>query len=103
VCLLRALPIPEFATSSISQCSVDFSPDGKMLAGVCYETTSPVWDVSSGRLLFSLMKSPSHEVAVSFSPDGKVIAAGGYSGKIELYDTTTGESVRPFTTLSSAV
>lgn len=101
--LLRTLPIPDFATSSISQCSVDFSPDERLLAGVCYKNTGPVWDVPSSRLLFSLMKSPSHEVAVSFSPDGKVIAMGGYSGKIELYDTTMGELSRTFNTLPSAV
>jgi len=101
--LLRTLPIPDFATSSISQCSVDFSPDGKMLSGTCYRNTAPVWDVSSGRLLFSLMKSPSHEVAVSFSPDGKVIATGEYSGKIRLYGSTTGELIRTFNTLPSAV
>jgi pimeloyl-ACP methyl ester carboxylesterase len=74
-----------------------------MLSGVCYKNTASVWDVSSGRLLFSLMKSPSHEVAVSFSPDGKVIATGGYSGKIGLYDSTTGELIRTFNTLPSAV
>ncbi len=103
--LLRTLPIPDFAVSSLSQCSIDFSPDGKMLAGVCYKSTTPVWDVSSGRLLFSLVKSPSHVVAVSFSPAerGKVIATGEYSGKIELYDTTTGELIRTFNTLPSAV
>ena len=101
--LLKTLPIPEFAASSISQCSVDFSPDGKKLSGVCYKNTAPVWDVSSGRLLFSLVKSPSHTVAASFSPDGKMIALGDYAGKIGLYSATTGELIRTFDPFSSAV
>jgi WD40 repeat protein len=101
--LLRTLPIPEFATSSISQCSVDFSPDGVKLAGVCYKNTAPVWDVSSGRLLFSLAESPSHTVAVSFSPDGQTIALGDYAGKIGLYSAVTGELIQAFNPLSSAV
>jgi WD40 repeat protein len=102
VCLLKTLPIPDFAVSRLSQCSVDFSPDGKMLSGVCYENTTPVWDVASGRLLFSLMP-PSHVVAVSFSPDGKTIATGDYTGDIGLYSAATGELLRTFTRLPSAI
>jgi WD40 repeat protein len=101
--LLKTLPIPDFAVSSLSQCSVDFSPDGKMLAGVCYKSSAPVWDVSSGRLLFSLVKSPSHVVAVSFSADSKMIAIGDYAGKISLHSATTGELIRTFNALPSAV
>lgn len=101
--LLKTVSIPEFAASSISQCSIDFSPDGVKLAGVCYKNTAPVWDVSSGRLLFSLVKSPSHMVAVSFSPDGKTIALGDYVGKIGLYSAATGDLIRTFEPLSSAV
>ena len=101
--LLKTLPIPEFTASSISQCSVDFSPDGVKLAGVCYKNTAPVWDVSSGRLLFSLAESPSHTVAVSFSPDGKTIAMGDYAGRIGLYSVATGEFIQAFNPLSSAV
>ena len=101
--LLKTLPIPEFAASSISQCSVDFSPDGAKLVGVCYKNTAPIWDVSSGRLLFSLAKSPAHIVAVSFSPDGKTIAMGDYAGRIGLYSAATGELIRTFNPLASAV
>ena len=101
--LLRTLPIPDFAVSNLSQCSVDFSPDGKLLSGVCYKNTIPVWNVSIDRLLFSLAKSPVQAVAVSFSPDGKMIATGDYSGKISLYNTATGELIRIFKPLSSAV
>jgi len=75
VVLLRTLQIPGFSQSAISQCSVAFSPDGRLLSGVCYKNSLPVWDVQSGQLLFSLEPSPLHHVAVAFSPDGKRIAA----------------------------
>ncbi len=101
--LLKTLPIPDFAVSSLSQCSVDFSPDGKLLSGVCYKSTVPIWDVSSGRLLFTLVKSPVQAVAVAFSPEGKTLAMGDYSGKTGLYDAATGALIRTFKPLSSAV
>jgi WD40 repeat protein len=101
--LLRTLPIPDFVVSSLSQCSVAFSPDGKLLSGVCYKSTIPVWDVDTGRLLFSLAKSPVQAVAVAFSPDNKTIIVGDYSGKIGLYDAANGELIKTFKPLASAV
>jgi len=101
--LLRTLPIPDFAVSSLSQCSVAFSPDGKLLSGVCYKNTVPVWDVSSGQLLFTLAKSPVQAVAVAFSPDNKTIVVGDYAGKIGLHNAATGALIRTFKSLSSAV
>jgi WD40 repeat protein len=101
--LLKTLSIPGFSASNVSQCSVDFSPDGRLLAGVCYKNTAPLWEAQSGKLLFELLKSPEHMVAVSFSPDGKLLAMGRFSGKIALYDTSSGELIRSFPMLPSAV
>ena len=47
VVLLRTLQIPGFSQSAISQCSVAFSPDGRLLSGVCYKNTLPIWDVQT--------------------------------------------------------
>ena len=101
--LLKTLPIPDFAVSSLSQCSVAFSPDGNLLSVVCYKSTIPVWEASSGRLVFTLAKTPVHAVAVSFSPDGAAIAVGDYAGKISLYSTASGDLIRSFDPLPSAV
>jgi WD40 repeat protein len=101
--LLKTLPISGFSPSQVSQCSVDFSPDGSLLAGVCYKNTAPLWEARSGKLLFELLKSPEHIVAASFSPDGKTLAIGGFSGKIALYDTGNGQSVGQFSAIPSAV
>jgi WD40 repeat protein len=101
--LLKTLSIAGFSASQVSQCSVDFSPDGRLLAGVCYQNTAPVWEVQSGKLLFELLKEPEHLVAVSFSPDGKTLATGGFSRKIAFFDTGSGELKREFPALPSAV
>ncbi len=101
--LLKTLQIPEFARSAISQASVDFSPDGRLLSGVCYQNTVPVWEVESGRLLFTLLQFPAHEVAVSFQPNGHLVAIGGFSGKIELYDTATSTFFGSTSTLPSPI
>jgi WD40 repeat protein len=101
--LIKALPIPGFSASNVSQCSVDFSLDGRLLAGVCYKNTAPLWEAESGALRFELLKSPEHLVASSFSPDGNTLAFGGFSGKIMLFDTGSGEPAREFPALASAV
>jgi WD40 repeat protein len=101
--LLKTLPIPDFAVSRLSQCSIAFSPAGKLLSGVCYTSTIPVWDVATGQILFLLAKSPVQAVAVAFSADDKTIVAGDYSGRISLYDAATGELIKMFKPLASAV
>ena len=101
--LLEILQIPDFITSSPSQCSVAFSPDGKFLSGVCYQNTIPVWDAQSGQLIRSLESSPAHDVAVAFSPDGKQIATGGIAGSIRLWDSYTGQKLQTIGPLSSPI
>lgn len=89
--LLQTLRIPGFQASAGSQCSVDFSPDGRLLSGACKRTTIPVWEVASGQLLRSLLPSPAHVVAVAFSPDSGMLATGEFSGRIAFWDPSTGE------------
>jgi WD40 repeat protein len=101
--LLRTLQIPGFKPGTPSQCSVTFSPDGKLLTGVCYQNTVPVWDVQSGQLLLTLESSPVQDVAVAFSPDGNQIAAGGFSENIRLWDAVTGGLVQTIGLFSSPI
>jgi len=101
--LLQTLPISGFSKSALAQCSVAFSPDGKLLSGVCYQNIIPVWDTQSGQLVRSLEKTPVQEVAVAFSPDGTRIATGGFAGDIRLWDSITGQWIRTIGTLPSPV
>jgi WD40 repeat protein len=101
--LLQTLPIPDFSSASVSQCSVAFNPDGSLLAGVCNNSTVPVWEVDSGRLRVTLLDEPSHEVGIAFSPDGSQVATGGFGGEIRLFDTASGELLATFPALRSPV
>lgn len=103
VVALRTLQIPDFKMSSVSQCSLSFSPDGSLLAGVCDYSTAPVWEVASGRLRYTLLTKASHEVAIAFSPQGDVLAIGGFSGEISLFDPSSGKEVKNLATLPSQI
>ncbi len=98
--LIQTLQIPGFSPGKLSQCSVAFSPDGRLLTGVCYNNTAPVWEAATGKLLFELLEEAEQLVAVSFSPDSRYVATGGYDGQARLYDAHTGKQVRQLSGLS---
>lgn len=78
--VIRTFPLTDNAIS------MDFSPDGKILAtSGGYENEVRLWDVESGNLLHSL---PHNEQlsSVAFSPDGRLLAAGCFDGNIYLWE-----------------
>ena len=69
---------------------MEFSPDGRTLAGGVRGAAVCFWDVASGKL----MKSIKHEdsvVSVTYSPDGGFIASAMDNGKIQFWDVATAE------------
>jgi WD40 repeat protein len=93
VSLLRTLEIPGYEKARVSQCSVNFSPDGSRLVGACGSNPVPVWDVNSGQLMVSLDTSSQPAVACDFSPEGRNIACGGFDAAATIWDAWTGEKV----------
>jgi WD40 repeat protein len=74
-----------------------FSPDGKRLTATGSRGSSvPVWEVASGKELYSLEGPRSgFAAAPDFSPDGKLLAtAASDDPAIRLWDTATGNEVR---------
>ncbi|MFC2082525.1 WD40 repeat domain-containing protein [Candidatus Bipolaricaulota bacterium] len=63
--------------------SLDFSPDGRLLAISC-EGVLSLWNVETGRRLRSL-RHDNAVTPVTFSPDGRFLACGLYGGYVAVW------------------
>jgi len=65
----------------------DFSPDGKWLASVSYDSSEIyIWDVAEEKKLATLKGHAGYISWVAFSPDGKWLASAGQDGTIQLWE-----------------
>lgn len=69
--------------------SVDFSPDGKIMAMASREANLHLWDVASGQLLETLKGHSSSVDSVAFSPDGRTLASGSGDRTVRLWNMLT--------------
>ena len=72
--------------------SVEFSPDGKILASASNDNTVRLWDAATGELLATLEHSNDVR-SLSFSPDGKVLASASDDRTVKLWDTANHELI----------
>ena len=70
-----------------------YSPDGKLLAGACFDGTVKLWDARTGMELSTLAGHTARVSAVAFSPDGKRLASGGGDKTVRLWDVATRQEV----------
>lgn len=69
--------------------SVDFSPDGTILASTGgIEHTVRLWDLE-GRTLLRSLQHNDQLMKVVFSPDGKLLATGGHDNQVYLWGIST--------------
>ena len=61
------------------------------MASVSWYDTIRVWQVSDGRLLYTLEKQDSEINSFGFSPDGKMLAAELEDGTTRLWNVADGE------------
>ncbi len=71
--------------------ALDFSPDGRFLAGCGWDRILKVWDLAQRSNDFTSLQTPLQ--CLAYSPDGKQLAAGSLDELI-LFDTTKYTEVR---------
>ena len=79
-------------TSNVA--SASFSPDAKKILTSSYDSVAFVWNVSTGKLLFTLKGYESSTIYSAFSPDGKRMLTMPFSDTVKIWDSETGFLVR---------
>jgi WD40 repeat protein/ABC-type dipeptide/oligopeptide/nickel transport system ATPase subunit len=76
--------------------SVDYSPDGKILATGSADSTVKLWDMHTGELLRTLSIERGDVWRVKFSPDGRSIAGIGTDSAVVYLWSLTGDLITTF-------
>jgi WD40 repeat protein/DNA-binding SARP family transcriptional activator len=87
--------------SSHPLCGISWSPDGTRVGagdcgGVYAGAAGRVWDVRSGRLVFTTPMQTGAILTVRFSPDGRHLAAPSLNGTARVWNARTGALVATF-------
>lgn len=92
----------EGATGAVG--AIAFSGDGTALAAASEGGRIHVFEVATGKTLFSVkVEGASYLRAVALSAAGRIVAAGGNSSSVHLFDVTSGKSIRNLATSWSFV
>ena len=73
--------------------SVAMSPDDKRALSGSWGGTVSLWDISSGRPLYTFVGSQGAINTVEFSPDGKRVLSGGADGAVRIWNADNGKLV----------
>ena len=82
--------------------SVAVSKDGNRIAAACRRGLVLVWDVESGRSLWTSTEPNLDAMSVAFSPDGQSLAVGygfysqSQTGDVKIWDLKTGKEMKSF-------
>jgi eukaryotic-like serine/threonine-protein kinase len=70
-----------------------WSPDGKLIASASEDAKVQVWNVMTGRTIFTYKGHSSAVKAVAWSPDGQRLATGSEDKTVQVWDATRGSNI----------
>jgi WD40 repeat protein len=73
--------------------SIAFSPDGSLLASGNQDKKITLWDITTGKVLRTLVGHKDAIRSVAFSPNGKILASGGQDGAVKLWEASSGKDL----------
>ncbi|MDJ0775027.1 MAG: NACHT domain-containing protein, partial [Mastigocoleus sp. MO_167.B18] len=76
--------------------SIEFSPDGEILATSDNNGVINLWETASGKEILSLKGHSRGVDCVVFSPDGQILASGSRDNTMRLWNVKTGECFKVF-------
>jgi WD40 repeat protein len=78
--------------------SIAISPDDKLFAAASTDKTVKVWNLETGKLLYTLSGNKDVIGDLSFSPDSKKLATGTQDGRVAIYSTDDGRELKTAST-----
>ena len=95
-----AAPLKTLSGHRDNVMSVEYSPDGSIIATGSWDGTIRLWDGRTGEIKKTLAGHTSEVSSVAFSPDGLTLASGLGNGTIRFWDVETGNQKLEFSGLS---
>lgn len=83
--------------------SVDFSPDGKLIASGSTDTSVKIWDATTGQEMRTLWGDSGEISSVAFDPKGSRFVSASITGAIKVWDVTVGKEILTLAGHSSSV
>jgi WD40 repeat protein len=80
--------------ASVAVRTVAFSPDGRLLATGCSDSTVRLWDPASGQPLHVLEGHTNSVNSVAFRPGGRLLATGSADSTVRLWDGASGQHLQ---------
>jgi RNA polymerase sigma factor (sigma-70 family) len=74
-----------------------FSPDGRLAVQLRPEGRIPLWEVTTGKILFNLRGHEGPVLAAAFAPDGRTLASAGRDNTIRLWELPSAKEIGKFT------